>query len=397
MSKKKWIKKRHYVIRNIAAATLGLYVRLWYGVKIEKFKEQGKRPYLIVMNHTTFCDQFLVGMAFRGPVYYIASEDLFSNGFVSRLLTWAVAPIPIKKQTVDVHAVANCIRVAREGGTIALAPEGNRTYFGRTAHIKPSIVKLIRKLNLPLAIFRIEGGYGVHPRWSDGVRKGPMRAYVSQVVETEAVAAMSDAELFAFLQEAMRVDEAQADAAYTHPKNAEFLERLLYVCPQCGLSELESNGDLIRCKKCGLTARHKPTKELEGIGAALPFRFVADWYEYQCAFVNKMNPADHTEAPLYTDRAALYEVHLYQKKILLEKEVALQLFGDRLTVGGEVIPFDAVTGITVQGKNKLVIYWDGKVWQLKGGKRFNAMKYMNLCYRYKNVKEGNENGEFLGF
>ena len=159
MSKKKWIKKRHGIIRAIAAATLGIYVRLWYGVKVEKFREQGKRPYLIVMNHTTFCDQFLVGMAFRGPVYYIASEDLFSNGWISRLLTWAVAPIPIKKQTVDVHAVANCIRVAREGGTIALAPEGNRTYCGKTAYIKPSIVKLIRKLHLPLAVFRIEGGY----------------------------------------------------------------------------------------------------------------------------------------------------------------------------------------------------------------------------------------------
>ena len=144
--KKKWIKKRHYLVRNIAAATIGTYTRLRYGVQVEKFKEQGKRPYLIVMNHTTAADQFLVGMAFAGPVYYLASEDLFSNGWISRLLTWAVAPIPIKKQTVDVHAVANCIRVAREGGTIALAPEGNRTYFGKTAHIKPSIAKLVRKL-----------------------------------------------------------------------------------------------------------------------------------------------------------------------------------------------------------------------------------------------------------
>ncbi|MBQ8600641.1 MAG: 1-acyl-sn-glycerol-3-phosphate acyltransferase [Clostridia bacterium] len=397
MSKKKWIKKRHGIIRAIAAATLGIYVRLWYGVKVEKFREQGKRPYLIVMNHTTFCDQFLVGMAFRGPVYYIASEDLFSNGWISRLLTWAVAPIPIKKQTVDVHAVANCIRVAREGGTIALAPEGNRTYCGKTAYIKPSIVKLIRKLHLPLAVFRIEGGYGVHPRWSDVVRKGPMRAYVSRVVETEEYSGMSDEELFALLQREMNVNEAQADGAYEHPQNAEFLERLLYVCPKCGLSEFESREDRIRCKNCGLTVRHKPTKELEGVGETIPFRFVADWYDYQCDFVNQLDPNAFLKIPMYTDTVRLSEVVLYQKKNILLKETELQLFGDRLTVGETAVPFTAVTGITVQGKNKLVVYWDGKVWQMKGGKRFNAIKYMNMAYRYKNVNEGDGNGKFLGF
>lgn len=393
MGKKKWIRPRHRLIRNLAAGTLGVFVRLWYGVRVEKFKEAKKRPHLIVMNHTTFCDQFLVGMAFPCPVYYVASEDLFSNGFISKLLSWAVAPIPIKKQTVDVHAVANCLRVAKEGGTIALAPEGNRTYFGQTAHIKPSITKLIRKLNLPLAFFRIEGGYGVHPRWSDVVRKGPMRAFVSRVLEPQQIAAMSEEELFSLLQEELTVNEAVADAAYEHPRNAEFLERLLYVCPTCGLSEFHSEGDRITCKKCGLSAKHLPTKELEGV----PFSFVADWYQYQCDFLNRLDVAALTQEPLYQEKADLYQVALYQKKILLEREVSLRLFGNRLLVGTEEIPFEKIAAITVQGKNKLVIYWEDKVWQFKGAKRFNAIKYINIVYRYKNITGGNQDGKFLGF
>ena len=52
--------------------------------------------------------------------------------------------------------------------------------------------------------------------------------------------------------------------------------------------------------------------------------------------------------------------------------------------------------ITVLGKNKLNIYHDQKVYQLKGDKRFNALKYMNIFYRHKNIIGGNENGEFLG-
>ena len=36
-----WTKPRHKVFRNILAAILGPYTRLKFGVKPEKFKEQG--------------------------------------------------------------------------------------------------------------------------------------------------------------------------------------------------------------------------------------------------------------------------------------------------------------------------------------------------------------------
>ena len=58
-----------------------------------------------------------------------------------------MAPIPIKKQTMDITAVKNCILVAREGGTICIAPEGNRTYSGRTEYMRPSIASLAKKLD----------------------------------------------------------------------------------------------------------------------------------------------------------------------------------------------------------------------------------------------------------
>ena len=140
MSKpKKWIRFRHRVVRNILFGTLGVYSRLRYGIRIEKFKEQGNRPYLILYNHQTAFDQFFVGMAFRGPVYYVATEDLFSMGPLSALIRYLVAPIPSQKQATDVAAVMTCICLAREGGTIAIAPEGNRTYSGKTVYINPAI------------------------------------------------------------------------------------------------------------------------------------------------------------------------------------------------------------------------------------------------------------------
>lgn len=215
------MKYRHRIVRNIAYAVMYPYTRLKYNIKVERFKEQGDRPYLILMNHQTVFDQFFVGMGFRGPVYYVASEDLFSNGWISTLLRWLVAPIPIKKQTSDVSAVKTCIRVAKEGGTIAIAPEGNRTYSGRTGYMNPAIASLAKMIKLPIALYRIEGGYGVHPRWSDVVRRGKMRAYVSRVIEPEEYAAMSKTALFSLIESGLAVDESTADGVFESDRRAE--------------------------------------------------------------------------------------------------------------------------------------------------------------------------------
>ena len=151
-SPKKWIKFRHKVITALAYVVLYPIAKFKYNIKIEKFSGDRKRAYLILLNHQTPFDQFFVGMTFKKAIYYLATEDLFSMGFVSDLIRWIVAPIPIRKQTTDIPAVMNCIRVAKEGGSICIAPEGNRTYSGQTEYMNPSIAALAKKLNLPIQI-----------------------------------------------------------------------------------------------------------------------------------------------------------------------------------------------------------------------------------------------------
>ena len=399
-NKKKWIKPRHSVVRNILSVTLAPYSALRYNIKVERFKEQEKRPYLILLNHQTAFDQFFVGMAFKRPVYYLASEDLFSNGWVSSLIKYLVEPIPIRKQTTDVKAIMTCIRVAKEGGTIAIAPEGNRTYSGKTEYMSPSIAMLARKLGMPIALFRIEGGYGVHPRWSDVVRKGKMRGYVSRVIYPEEYKTMSDDELFAVIKDGLYVNEAVADAEFHHSKLAEYLERAIYVCPFCGLSSFESHGDELTCLKCKRTVRYLPTKELEGIGFEHPFRFVSEWYDAQAEFVNDLDVLEYDAAPMYDERADLYEVIPFERKNLLCKDVKISLYGNRIElVAGEettVCHFDDTSAVTVLGRNKMNIYYGDKLYQLKGGKRFNALKYVHIYHRYKNILKGEAAENFLG-
>lgn len=399
--KKKWIKLRHTIVRNLAYAVMYPYSRVKYGITIEKNRDTAHSQYLILMNHQTTFDQFFLGMAFKGTVYYVASEDLFSNGLVSKLITYLVAPIPIKKQTTDVHAILNCMRVAKEGGSIAIAPEGNRTYSGDNVYINPAIAKLAKKLSLPIAFYRLEGGYGVHPRWSDVVRKGKMRGFVSRVLSPEEIQAMTDAELNDLISKELYQNDCELSGTFRHKKSAEYLERAMYVCPFCGLSEFESKGDIIKCKGCQREVRYLPDLSLQGVGFEFPFVHTTDWYAYQCDFVNTLDTREHTDKPLYCDKAQLSQVILYKNKQLIRKSTDIKLFGDRVEVTAEdgfelSIPFEEASAFVVLGKNKLNVYFDGKVYQFKGDKRFNALKYVNLYYRNKNISEGKADDKFLG-
>lgn len=399
--KNQWMKFRHRIVKTLAYLILTPYSRIMYGVRVMRLPKEKRKQCLILYNHQTPFDQFFVGMAVRGPIYYLATEDVFSNGWVSSLVRFLVAPIPIKKGAADVRAVLNCIRVAREGGTIAIAPEGNRTYSGKTEHINPSITDLILKLRLPVAFFRIEGGYGAQPRWSDVIRRGTMRAYFSRVMEPEEAAAMGKEELYDTICRELYVNEAKADGSFRHKKSAEYLERAVYVCPDCGLAPFESRRDTVTCQKCGKSVRYLPTKELEGVGTPFPFRFFNEWYEYQNGFVNRLDlPALRGEV-LFTDTADISRVIVYQRKVPLAQNVRLSLCGDGILLEGgpegtERIGFDEIAAMSVLGRNKLNIDHHGEVWQLRGGKRFNALKYMNLYYRYRNLLKGNLHGEFLG-
>jgi hypothetical protein len=110
------------------------------------------------------------------------------------------------------------------------------------------------------------------------------------------------------------VDENVADGLFKSQKRAEYLERCIYVCPFCGLSEFESHGNEATCKKCGRTVTYGEDKRISGAGFKFPFEFFGQWYDYQNRFVNDLDTTELTVEPLFRDRAVFSEVIVYKKK-----------------------------------------------------------------------------------
>ncbi len=400
----KWTRPRHRFARNLLACVLGPASRILYGCRPEPFRQEGKRGYLILFNHQTVFDQFFIGLSFRRPVYFVGTEDLFSMGFVSSVIRFFLAPIPYMKQTADIRALRACVQVAREGGNVAIAPEGNMTYSGKTEHMRRSIVSLARALKLPIALYRVEGGYGVQPRWGRTLRRGKMRACVSRVIEPEEYGAWSDDTLFDVIRDGLAVNECRDDGRrYRSRRRAEHLERAVYYCPWCGLSAFESRGNLISCGTCGRTAEYGEDKRLRGVGCDFPYQWFSEWYDAQKAFICGLDPGRYRDVPVFRETADLFRVLVYRKKQLLRRAARVALYGDRVVIdeGGEnalTLPFSDMAAASLQILNKMNLCMDdGTVFQLRGGTRFNAMKYINLCYRFQALTGRNAETDYLGF
>ena len=76
------------------------------------------------------------------------------------------------------------------------------------------------------------------------------------------------------------------------------------------------------------------------------------------------------------------------------------LYGDRVVIDEGmpdelVLPFEEISAAAVLGRNKLNLYHRQTVYQVRGGKSFNALKYVNFYYRSQNIR-GNKDGKFLG-
>ena len=154
-----WVKKRHARVFAFLRFAMAGYVRLKFHYHAEKAPiESG--PCIILHNHQATMDPFFISKAFRFPVYFVATDDLF-NLKVSPLIRYLAAPIPKSKGTTDLATVKNILRVLKEGGAVGIAPEGNRTFSGRQWETVPfSITKLVKKSNVPLVLFTLYGGYG---------------------------------------------------------------------------------------------------------------------------------------------------------------------------------------------------------------------------------------------
>lgn len=385
-----WVKKRHYLTFFILRPFIRIYTFFKYNYKAEKYK--GKEPVLIISNHTAKADFLLTLLGFRNPIYFLASDDVFNLGWPSRLLKFIANPIPKTKAVQDVEAIKTMIRVSKQNGNLCLYPEGNRTFAGGLCPIDKSIGKLVKKIDYDIVIYTIEGGFQSDPRFALKSSRGKMFGRVKRVITKEEKENMSVEELADVIIKSLTV-ELLEDVAFKGKTKAEFLERCIYHCDECGsLNTMVSHKNDFRCTKC--TNKYtfdKYSYLLKGEKRVT----VQDLYEIQKQKVYSFNNTDISNL-VYEDEGLLFDTKKNMGKKQLLANTSIKLQNSKMFFGDVEIDINDIETVSLLGGRKINFYTKNKTYQFKGNERFCGMKYMNAIYQNMNLKEGKENDGFIG-
>lgn len=389
-----WVKKRHKYIFLILRFPFRIFFKLKNNFKAIKYKLE-KKPYLILSNHLTTLDPFMLSCSFDRQIYFMSSSDLFCNKY-GQLIEWLVAPIPKNKSVNDIGAIKGCLRVIKEGGTVCVFPEGNRSYDGSLCYIDPSISKFVKMLKVDVVLYNIHGGYGIDPRWSKKMRKGYSYGKVKRVLKYEEIKEMDNDKLYKLILEELKVPSTPTPYIYKGKNKALGLERVLYVCPICKKTQsIYTKGNFIKCKNCDLEVKYNTNLSLSSINKNFKFQFISDWYKYQIEYVKKYDFNHHST--IYSDdKVKLLKMEPHKKgTILIEGKLEMNSNALILNSGEYEFLLSDIFSMTVLGKHKLNFYIDESIYQLKGKDDFNALKYMQMYYHIRNCMKG-EKDEFLG-
>jgi 1-acyl-sn-glycerol-3-phosphate acyltransferase len=133
------------------------FMRLYFRLRItgaQRIPREG--AVIIAPNHKSFWDSFFIAAATRRPVRYMGKSELFEKG-AGRLLV-ALGAFPVRRGLADDEALETARTVLRQGGVLALFPEGTRVREpDELGEPRSGVGRLALELGVPLLPAAISG------------------------------------------------------------------------------------------------------------------------------------------------------------------------------------------------------------------------------------------------
>ena len=392
-------KFRHKVVFKLLTPIAALIFRIkyrFYGVKFKSNEVKG--PYLIFGNHTQALDPLFLATSFNEPIYFVASDMIFTKPILSKIMSYLVSPIPKAKYKADSDTVKNIIKIAKSGGSIGLFPEGNTTFFGDLMEVPYSTAKLVKHLKLPVLFYHIEGGYLTKPRWAKEKRKGKMRGKVTKVWQKEDYESLSLDEIYKQLVSYLRFNDYLSNETkkqtFKSKNKAHYIETAFFVSPETrAFNTIYSDKNDVFDRSSDLHLRIDSYGKFHRLGGTVQIEDTIAWHKIQIEEVNKV--IESKEVRLIKEEELEMNL-LTKKKTHALGNVKLRLFTNRVEIikesTVEVIDFKDIS-CHVQYTNTLIIhsFLTGVTYHFTPTPRFNAYKYVLFSKIYQKKVLNNDN------
>ena len=384
--------RRYDAIYRVGRVFTTAYMKLKYGYRTNK-PPKSDGPYIVMANHTTEEDMFMVGAAFKKPMDFVVGEHLTRTKGGAKIFKYC-EPIAIFKGSVATAPVREIMRRVKDGRNIMIFPEGSRNFNGETEPVGAAAGKMVKACRCGLYTYRTKGGYFMAPRWAKTFRKGHCEGEVVRYYSPEELGKMSAEEITAAINRDIYENAHETQRQWMKPYKgkdlAEGIENYCIICPECGSYDtLQSEGNTFRCGSCGLSGEYLETGFLKG--EKLPFDNVLSWGRWQeKRFDEDMNKRAEDERLFTEENLTLYEVSEDHVQTTLGTGT-LRAYKDHLEMLGNRWDFQNIPAMSMLYFGKTLLFMDGKRHLGITGEHFHAWKENRLwenCKKQEATRKG---------
>lgn len=283
-------------------------------IKLDKNK-----PYLFLMNHSSFTDLQITAKILKDKPYHIVCTN---DGFVGKnWLMRHLGCIPAKKFIPDLVLIKDMKYAMKKlNSSILMFPEASYSFDGTTTPLPESIGKFVKVLGAPVVMIRTKGAFLRDPLYNNlQKRDAKITAKMDQILSEEDIKSMSVEDINNVITKAFEYDhfkeQFESGVKISEQFRADGLERVLYKCPRCQ-SEGHTIGKGVRltCSTCKAEYELLESGKLKAATGETEFEFVSDWYKWERECV-KNELLSHTykldvdvSILIFSDYSAVYDV-----------------------------------------------------------------------------------------
>jgi 1-acyl-sn-glycerol-3-phosphate acyltransferase len=234
---------------------VNLVIRTLFHFKKPKKPEGMGENFIVLGNHASKFDYlFLAVSLYPKRLRFIVTEYYTHNKILNKILK-TLKCIPKYQFQSDPVAIKAMIKTVKNGGSLAMYPQGQIPYDGCSGQLPEGLGKLLKILNCDVLFFRLDGSHFLSPKWAKKLRRGKVDIMLKRIITKEALRLLNEKEVELIVRDHLTYNdyewEKTAKREFKGKKRAESLEQVLYLCPICGSEfSIISHNHKFHCEKC---------------------------------------------------------------------------------------------------------------------------------------------------
>ena len=155
-----------------------------------------KPHYIYMMNHNSNLDAPAVFVHVPGEVRVLLKKEIFKLPVLATAMRLGgFVPVDRSNRESAIASVRNAARLAAEGASFLIAPEGTRSRTGKLLTFKKGGLHMAIESEVPVLPVTVIGAFELMPPESLAIRSGTIDIYFHEPIETRGLGPTGRAEL----------------------------------------------------------------------------------------------------------------------------------------------------------------------------------------------------------